>query len=623
MTKSALTSRMLFACVLLLAPSVRGQTVTITPTTDVLGVHDLSAGSSPLHGPNANACIYCHAPHSGASKSRLWNQTLSTQQYTLYPGTTQNPTTQSSVGEASRRCLSCHDGSVAVGQTISMGTLKMAGALTENMGTKLQGSHPISIQPKIKDAPSLVSTLAASHVTKDSAVQLFDNNVECSTCHDVHNQYKDRRSKEFLVRDNTASRLCFACHDIGARNVAGRENTLVAWPASAHAKSMVALTPQSNLGGYSLVSEFGCSACHASHGALGAGLLRTNPNRPVNVDDTSQVCFSCHDGSDNLATPIRNILAAFQSPGQTAHPFADTSNPHTVDEPVILDRNRHTTCADCHASHGAQPTTTFSGNPEIRPSQAGVLGVSSEGTITKAVYQYENCLRCHSTSGGKESLPTYGYMPARALFAGDTLDVSLQFSHGAPSSHPVMRDAINLSRLSLLKYMWNVGFKVQGRAIGSRILCTDCHNNDNNREFGGTGPNGPHGSRNDHILERQYTISKVGPGAAPGSAIVNLTPTPVLEPISAAPYALCAKCHDLSFINSGASWTEHTRHMQDGFSCSVCHSSHGVPAGTSGVNGGRALVSFDLNVVGPNNNQPISYNSASSCTLTCHGHPHQ
>jgi hypothetical protein len=24
--------------------------------------------------------------------------------------------------------------------------------------------------------------------------------------------------------------------------------------------------------------------------------------------------------------------------------------------------------------------------------------------------------------------------------------------------------------------------------------CIECHNSDNNREFGGTGPNGPHGS---------------------------------------------------------------------------------------------------------------------------------
>lgn len=609
------------ACLLLIGPHAGAQT---RPTTDVLGVHDFSAGSSPLHGPNANACIYCHSPHNALSSTPLWNQTLSTQQYTINQGAAQSPSTPTSVGQSSMLCLSCHDGTVAVGQTVGIGTLKMIGALTDNMGTKLQGSHPFSIQPQINDAPNLVSTLAASHVTKDPAVLLIKNNIECSTCHDVHNQYRDLRSQNFLVRNNSESKLCFACHDIGARTVNGRDNSLTAWPTSVHAMATAAaVAPKAGLGGYTNVSDFACSTCHSTHGALGAGLLRSNPNRPPNVDDTSQTCFTCHNGSDNLVQPILNVLADFQAPGQMAHPFADANNLHTIGEPVVLDRNRHTTCADCHASHAAQPTTAFPATANLRPSQNGVSGVAADGTVLKvAINQYETCLRCHGTSESKLSSSAYGYMPARALFAGDTLDVSLQFSHGSLSSHPVMRDATNLSRPSLLKNMWNVDFTIQGRAISNRLLCTDCHNSDKNREFGGIGPNGPHGSRNVHILERDYKISQVAAGAPPGSPItVNLNPSPVLDPVPSAPYALCAKCHDLKYINSNVTWRQHSRHIQKGISCSVCHSAHGVPASTSGVNG-RALVSFDMNVVGTNGNRPVSYDG-SSCTLTCHEHSHE
>jgi hypothetical protein len=85
---------------------------------------------------------------------------------------------------------------------------------------------------------------------------------------------------------------------------------------------------------------------------------------------------------------------------------------------------------------------------------------------------------------------------------------------------------------------------------------------------------------------------------------------------------MCAKCHDLKYIASGVTWPEHARHIQDGFSCSVCHSAHGVPTGTTGVSGGRSLVSFDMNVVGMNGTLPVSYNGGSSCTLTCHTHAH-
>jgi hypothetical protein len=603
-------------CVLLLATLTGAQT---TPTTDVLGVHDMSSGGSPMHGANANACIYCHAPHNALSVTPLWNQTLSISEYNLYPNSTSTPSTPTTVGKASLRCLSCHDGSVGVGRTVAIGTLQMTGSLRTNLGTQLQGSHPFSMQPQLKDDATLVSTLVASHTTKDDAVSLVDNNIECSTCHDVHNQYKDLYSPKFLVRDNSGSRLCFACHDVSPRTVGGRDNPLTGWPASAHARSTVAVAPKAQLGGYSNVNEFACSNCHSSHNALGMGLLRKNPDAPADVDETSQACFTCHDGSDNLNQPLLNVTGAIN--GRLGHPFSDAANPHTIKEPVVLDRNRHATCADCHNAHAAQPTTAFPATPQLRASQTGVAGVTLDGAVVpNATYQYENCLRCHGTSQNKQSLSGYGYMPARALFSGDTLDVSLQFAHGATSSHPVMRDSGNLARRSLLRSMRTINSALPGRLIGSRILCTDCHNNDNDREFGGSGPNGPHGSRYDHILERQYLMSQVGAGASPGSLIINLNPSPILDSTPASPYSLCAKCHDLSYISSNDSWSSHGIHIQKGFSCSVCHSAHGVPTGTSGLGGG-ALVSFDMNVVGNYETLPVTY-SGQTCTLKCHEESH-
>ena len=605
------------AGVLLIAARAEAQTI---PTTDILGVHDLSSGSSPMHGSNSNACIYCHAPHNALSAPTLWNQTLSTSEYILYPDSTSASSAPTKVGNASLRCLSCHDGSVGVGRTIGFGALQMTGTLRSNLGTQLAGSHPFSMQPKLKDHATLVSTLATSHNTKDSTVLLVENNIECPTCHDVHNQYKDLRSAKFLVRDNSGGRLCLACHDVNARTVEGTNNSLTSWPNSAHALSTVAVSQKARLGGYATVKDFACSTCHASHNALGTALLRKSPNLTTNVDETSQSCFTCHDGSDNLAQPLLDVLGAFN--GAKGHPLSDTSNPHSTKEPVVLDRNRHATCVDCHDAHAAQATTSFSDKPDLRPSQIGVAGVAKDGmVVARAAYQYENCLRCHGASQQKQSLSTYGYMPARALFPGDTLDVSRQFAHGATSSHPVMREASNLARPSLLQAARRAGsrFRVPN-AVKPRLLCTDCHNNDNAREFGGTGPNGPHGSKNDHILERQYVMSQVGAGASPGAAVVNLNPRPVLDSAPASPYALCAKCHDLDYINSGQSWSEHGRHIQKGFSCSVCHSAHGVQAGTSGITG-SALVSFDMNVVGSNNSRPVFYNG-SSCTLMCHEKAH-
>ena len=57
-----------------------------------------------------------------------------------------------------------------------------------------------------------------------------------------------------------------------------------------------------------------------------------------------------------------------------------------------------------------------------------------------------------------------------------------------------------------------------GRLMGIQTFCTDCHNSDDNREFGGIGPNGPHGSVNSHILEHNYQFSQA---AAPGGLVTN------------------------------------------------------------------------------------------------------
>jgi hypothetical protein len=148
--------------------------------------------------------------------------------------------------------------------------------------------------------------------------------------------------------------------------------------------------------------------------------------------------------------------------------------------------------------------------------------------------------------------------------------------------------------------------------------CLECHASDDSREFGGSGPAGPHGSIYPHILERNYQFTQ---SAVPGGIVNNTYPTPDLSPQG--PYALCAKCHDLNNIISNASWPQHSRHISnDGFSCSVCHTAHGLGSLSAGVSGER-LINFDIAVVGQNQTAPITYNrSTNTCTLMCHNAAH-
>jgi hypothetical protein len=346
------------------------------------------------------------------------------------------------------------------------------------------------------------------------------------------------------------------------------------------------------------------------------------------MDGVTQSCITCHNGGSNISPAIANVYAEF---AKIAHPFTSGTNTHDAAEPPLLNNNRHATCVDCHDSHASLAVTSFTSPlpPVIRGSQTGVVGVSAtDGTTTlnPAVNQYENCLRCHGTSSGKQSLAVFGYLPTRAVASGDPLNIIPQMTATATSSHPVLHDRSSpLAQPSLLSFMLNLDGKTQGRAMGTRNLCTDCHNSDDNREFGGIGPNGPHGSQFLHILERRYEFSQVapGPGGGPGTAIQNLFPNPSLDPAAGGPYSLCAKCHDLSLVVGNTSFTEHARHINDGFSCSSCHSAHGMGAISPSISGER-LVNFDINVVAPNGTNPIAYSRATnSCSLTCHNHAHQ
>jgi Doubled CXXCH motif (Paired_CXXCH_1) len=615
---------------------------------DVLGIHNFSptGSSSPVKGNSSAACLYCHAPHSGiGGNTPLWSHTLSAQTYTLYSSSSAaNVATQPMLGSASTLCLSCHDGTVGVGQSVPSGNVGVTGSMssTDVLGVDLKNSHPFSLKTPLKDAPNLVASLISTGKTADplSRVKLVGGSVECTSCHEPHQQNLDPVSLTFLVRDAANGQLCLACHEPNARTVNGKANLLAQWSTGAHATSVNNVAIAAKLGSYSTVAQFACLSCHLPHNANGAaGLLRGAVPAAPSVDAATGTCMTCHGGGSNLQQPIPNVYAEFTK--INGHPFPTGSNTHDAAEPAVLVNNRHATCADCHNAHSSSQVLTFPPPPALRGSQTGATGVSAADGITAltpAANQYETCLRCHGSSPGKQSLQIYGYMPLRAARAADPLNVIPEFAATSPSSHPVVHTSSSpWPQPSLLTYMLNLdGTTNSTRSLGATqadsIFCTDCHNADDNREFGGTGPSGPHGSQYAHILERRYEFSQVAAGAAPGTPIQNLYISPNLSAggASQGPYALCGKCHNLSNILLDASFKPgssgkggHFTHISEqGFSCSACHTAHGFGSITAGITGER-LVNFDLKVVAPNQVSPVSYNhGTNTCTLLCHGYYH-
>jgi hypothetical protein len=406
----------LAAWLVLATAALRGQ------SGDVLGMHDLSFfGPGPVNG-GLPACQFCHAPHSGLDVAPLWGQKLSTvSNYTLYSGTITNTPTEPAMGSPSNLCLSCHDGTVAPGQSIPSGAIKMQGSMSgqDVFGRNLSSVHPFNFDLS-NGGLQCTSNMFVCQGTPPSnpAVKLIAGNVQCETCHDPHVQGIDPVAQQFLVMNNANSAMCLTCHVnaptshvMEARRLhAGSAIRLngntpsaatteyspfTAWSKSAHALAVNKTAKAANVGSYGNVRENGCLSCHTPHRAPGGQPLLAGPSPAVpNMDAATQNCILCHNGGSNLSPAIPNVFAEF---AKTGHPFPAGSNQHLVGESLTLNHNRHATCVDCHDPHASAQTGSFTATT-IRPAQAGVTGVSAADGITPvspAVNQYETCLRCH------------------------------------------------------------------------------------------------------------------------------------------------------------------------------------------------------------------------------------
>ena len=170
--------------------------------------HDFSALGWNTGG---EICEACHAPHNNQNTAGevLWNHDITaTATFILYSNPASLDATPLQPQGSSKLCLSCHDGTVALdsfgGAT---GTTFITG--TSLVGTDLSNDHPISFAYSTGGTGLNLDTGLGSLGGTIATDNLESGNVECVSCHDVHNA---QAVAALLLEANTASALCLRCH---------------------------------------------------------------------------------------------------------------------------------------------------------------------------------------------------------------------------------------------------------------------------------------------------------------------------------------------------------------------------------------------------------------------------
>jgi len=503
---------------------------------------------------NTEICVFCHTPHNSKPETPIWNKELSGENYDVY----QSETMVAPVGQptgSSKLCLSCHDGTIAVGSLLNLpgiattGTFAVTGpgvtpegkispTSTSYIGTDLRDDHPISFD-YAQSYPS--NTEIKSDTALPSEVKLDrNNNIQCTSCHDAHGT----DFPKFLVAAYEGGGLCTACHDKRYWDTLPsihRDSTATwngqnenPWHEDMGAAGYSDDTPQLH----------SCMACHRSHGgAAGMNLLKgTNPGTGA-IEDEEWTCLNCHNG--NVASkdmePLFDYLSRHDVKGVYASHTPARENPGDParETSTNLGLNRHAECVDCHNPHGVR-----NGNHEIGGINGNIIGANSLGgwgvkpdtwpvagekalsylevdftTLAPGGDNLEGylCIKCHSYYAYGDIPPSVPSGNADGSYVLES-DATEDFNPNNKSFHPVFDQGMNrppstanpnwpangLGLTNTFRYVdWpELGGRTDWYRVthDSRMTCTDCH---------GTGlstdPQGPHGSDNRWILRNNET----------------------------------------------------------------------------------------------------------------------
>jgi predicted CXXCH cytochrome family protein len=441
------------------------------------------------------------------------------------------------------------------------------------------------------------------------------------------------------------------------------------YPLVASTLSAATVSASDIHGPYSMTTS-ACAVCHSIHTSQGPSLLIKGSQ--------STVCFVCHDGtgaSTDVKAQYADATVPANNPAAGEYYSHDALGVSTKTESDLNEfggvSNRSSQCSNCHNAHQAGSTdSTQATDPTsgaaigwTAPGQlAGVSGVSVvngaagstpaytflDGVTAPVTLEYQLCLKCHS--GFTTLTSNTGLLPSQ-----DALDKGAEFNPANPSFHPVEAAGTNQSPKMALNLAGTSPYKLWDFTTTSTIRCLNCHASGTTPGPTPAAPTTPpataggdlsvHTSSNQGILLRNYQDRVLMPAGAP---------------YSAGNFALCYVCHaEEPYANAtspanttATNFPLHGLHLtgmagmgdtktgtdidtagagQGNALCAECHfriHSTTFKVGTQQIPGTR-LVNFapDVTPYYVTPTDPViswtpNATGGGTCTLTCHGVPH-
>jgi predicted CXXCH cytochrome family protein len=553
-------------------------------------------------------CVFCHTPHKANVARGLWNRRSSPVVERYRSSTADAPPGLSNA--SSQLCLSCHDGTVALGEinvrprgkrdtASDLQGVFMAGR--GRFGTDLSNHHPVAIS---YDA-TLLQTDPNLESPYEVDLPLPDGEMHCVSCHDPHAS----RNAPFLHQTTAGGELCISCHRMEGDNWS--------WQVSDHAtseKPPMGADPwrerKPEWKGQSVAAN-ACMNCHAPHNASSDTRLTTEPEE--------QTCFRCHNGTlarNNVQAEVNKFYR---------HPVDRSSigqhEPSPRENPLTAPF--HVECEDCHNPHAARAdlpmVSFFPGDPYnpghtqaplINGSLLGVSGIDISGSpVDEASYEYEVCFKCHGVPG-KSACENFrcptpeSYAMTRQDGIYNLRDKVDSGNSSLVSYHPIERNnPLNDSEVPSLL----VGIPLN--TVDSRIYCGDCHSSSTSPAGGLNGPAGPHGSRHEGLLAYNYSLDPTNASGIRGAS-------------------MCFKCHSSSNLLSDESFPHRVHVIRNRTGCVTCHDPHGSAAYPHLINflTSASVGGEEFRITGLGGfREPIWTDNgrfSGTCYLNCHGVVH-